>query len=71
MYRFLIALLIVVLTPQLALAGFDETINSLTAPIASLIGQIVFFKISLFGAKLPLVVLWLVVGIVVTGLFGC
>ncbi len=45
-------------------AGFDESINNITAPIATLIGQIVFFKITLFGAKLPLVVLWLVIGAV-------
>ena len=45
-------------------AGFDETINNATAPIAALIGQIVFFKIPVFGADLPVVVLWLVVGAV-------
>ena len=45
-------------------AGIDSTINDITAPIASLIGDIVFFKISIFGAQLPLVVLWLVIGAV-------
>ena len=45
-------------------AGIDEAINNATAPIASLIGTIVFFKIPVFGAQLPLVVLWLVVGAV-------
>ena len=47
-----------------AQAGIDEAINSATAPIATLIGQIVFFKIPVFGAQLPVVVLWLVVGAV-------
>ena len=47
-----------------AFAGIDSAINSVTAPVASLIGNIVFFKITLFGAKLPVVVLWLVVGAV-------
>ncbi len=47
-----------------AAAGVDETINAFTAPIAAVIGQIVFFKVPLFGAQLPLVVLWLVVGAV-------
>ncbi|WP_299946323.1 alanine/glycine:cation symporter family protein [uncultured Ruegeria sp.] len=47
-----------------AFAGIDDTINSITAPIAALVGQIVFFKIPVFGAQLPLVVLWLVVGAV-------
>ena len=47
-----------------AQAGIDEAINTATAPIATLIGQIVFFKIPIFGAQLPVVVLWLVVGAV-------
>jgi len=47
-----------------AQAGIDEAINAATAPIATLIGQIVFFKIPVFGAQLPVVVLWLVVGAV-------
>ncbi|MDC1287248.1 alanine:cation symporter family protein [Gammaproteobacteria bacterium] len=45
-------------------AGIDDAINSATAPIASFIGQVVFFKIPIFGAQLPVVVLWLVVGAV-------
>jgi AGCS family alanine or glycine:cation symporter len=47
-----------------AQAGIDDAINSATAPIATLIGQIVFFKIPVFGAQLPVVVLWLVIGAV-------
>ena len=47
-----------------AQAGIDDAINDATAPIATLIGQIVFFKIPIFGAQLPVVVLWLVVGAV-------
>lgn len=43
-------------------SGFDATINAITAPIAKIIGDIVFFKITVFGAGLPIVVLWLVVG---------
>jgi len=53
-----------ILTLPAAAAGVDETINSITAPIASVVGQIVFFKIPVFGAQLPLVVLWLVAGAV-------
>ena len=47
-----------------AMAGIDDTINEITKPIAKIVGQIVFFKIPLFGAELPLVVLWLVIGAV-------
>lgn len=56
------AIFAVLATP--AFAGIDDTINSITAPIASLVGQIVFFKVPVFGAQLPLVVLWLVIGAV-------
>ena len=45
-------------------AGIDDAINTATAPVAELIGRIVFFKIPVFGAQLPVVVLWLVVGAV-------
>ncbi len=64
MSRLLTALITVFLFSAPAQAGFDETINELTAPIASAIGSFVFFKIPLFGAELPLVVLWLVIGAV-------
>ena len=36
-----------------AQAGIDEAINAATAPIATFIGQVVFFKIPMFGAQLP------------------
>lgn len=59
----LAALFAIAASPSMA-QGIDETINSITAPIASIVGQIVFFKIPVFGAQLPLVVLWLVIGAV-------
>ena len=65
MKRILLGVLtLLIFTLPATAAGIDETINAATAPIASLIGQIVFFKIPVFGAQLPLVVLWLVVGAV-------
>ena len=45
-------------------ASIDSTSNEITKPLAALIGDIVFYKITLFGAQLPLVVLWLVIGAV-------
>ncbi len=44
--------------------GIDASINAFTAPIAALVGKIVFVKIPFFGAQLPIVVLWLVIGAV-------
>ena len=64
MQRLVLSLAVLLCSVVPAAAGFDESINELTAPIATLIGQIVFFKIPVFGAQLPLVVLWLVVGAV-------
>ena len=64
MNRLLLAIAAILFTTQASAAGIDETINELTAPIARGIGALVFFKIPIFGAELPLVVLWLVVGAV-------
>ena len=59
-----LAMAFIMAAPDAAFASFDEAINNATAPIASAIGAIVFFKIPVFGAQLPLVVLWLVIGAV-------
>ena len=64
MHRFILPLLLSLLFITSAHAGIDEAINNMTKPIAVLIGQIVFFKIPIFGAQLPVVVLWLVAGAV-------
>jgi len=62
MIRFLLLMLPFSLLVTPAFAGIDETINSITAPIAIWVGSVVFFKIPLLGAQLPLVVLWLIAG---------
>ncbi len=62
MHRYFVLLFLFMLPASAAIAGIDETINALTAPVAALVGEIVFFKVSFFGAQLPLVVLWLVLG---------
>ena len=64
MNRILIMIGLMLMFATNAHAGIDDAINSATAPIATLIGQIVFFKIPVFGAQLPVVVLWLVAGAV-------
>lgn len=61
----LLSIFLISLLPSYAMAvGIDETINAFTAPIAKVIGDIVFVKIPVFGAQLPIVVLWLVIGAV-------
>jgi AGCS family alanine or glycine:cation symporter len=64
MNRIIIALLATLALASQAQAGIDESINAFTAPIAHWVGTVVFFKISIAGAQLPLVVLWLVIGAV-------
>ena len=64
MKRIILGFITLLVMSGSAFAGIDEAINSATAPVAALIGQIVFFKIPIFGANLPVVVLWLVVGAV-------
>ncbi len=65
MIRIFHALIAVMLVSSPAYAaGIDETINQITAPIATAVGSLVFFSIPVAGANLPLVVLWLVAGAV-------
>ncbi|MFY0613623.1 MAG: alanine:cation symporter family protein [Hyphomicrobiaceae bacterium] len=64
MKRIVLALVALVMFSIPAAAGIDDAINTATKPIAEIIGQIVFFKIPIFGAQLPVVVLWLVIGAV-------
>ena len=58
------AALAFLLMPTVAFAGVDDAINAVTKPIAKAIGSFVFYKVPVFGAELPLVVLWLVIGAV-------
>ena len=42
--------------------GIDEVINTAVQPLTTVISAVIFFKVPLFGADFPLVVLWLVAG---------
>lgn len=42
-------------------SGLDGLINNYFAPVAALLSKVVFFSIPIFGAELPLIVLWLIV----------
>lgn len=56
------ALFFFLATASTAFAGnIDQKINTFFKPIADVIGSIVFFKIDLFGAQVPLVVVYLVI----------
>ena len=52
-------------------SGIDEWINTIIQPLSTLISNIIFFRVPLFDAELPLVVVWLVAGAVFfTGYLG-
>ncbi len=44
------------------MSGFDATVDAWVRPVADTLAGVVFFKLPLFGAQLPAVVLWLVAG---------
>ena len=53
---------LMLLMPQMAYAGIDDTINEWTQPVAKLITTIVFFRLPTPGFEMPFVVAWLVIG---------
>lgn len=52
------------LSPMAAMASIDATFNRLVTPVADWLSSVVFFSVPLMGAKVPLVVVWLVVAAV-------
>jgi alanine or glycine:cation symporter, AGCS family len=42
-------------------AGIDEVINRAVAPVSDAIVAVIFYSVPVFGADLPLIVLWLVI----------
>ncbi len=61
MKKLILLFILVCLSLTKAYAGIDESTNNATAPIAKWIR---LFNISLFGARCPIVVLWLVIGVI-------
>ena len=58
----LLAFVTVSLSSRSASARLDQEINELTAPLATWIKSVVFYKFQLLGADIPIVVLWLIAG---------
>ncbi|MEM7082972.1 MAG: alanine/glycine:cation symporter family protein [Pseudomonadota bacterium] len=44
--------------------GIDDFINRTVQPLTTFVSNVIFFNVSVFGAELPLVVVWLVAGAV-------
>lgn len=62
--HFLLSGLLLMLSPASALASIDQAINEAVAPATALISSIIFYSVTLGGAKVPLVVVWLLVAAV-------
>ena len=56
----LTAVLAVTLSPSASAKGIDATINAGMQPITDAVAGFIFFEVSVFGAQLPLIVLWLI-----------
>lgn len=56
-------LLTLITTQSIAFAGgIDDTINTILTPVANVLMSVVFFKVTVSGVGVPLVVAWLVIG---------
>jgi len=51
--------LLLMLSPARALASIDQAINEAVAPATAFISNIIFYSVAVGGAKVPLVVVWL------------
>ena len=55
-------LIIILFFNQIALQaqGIDETIDTALRPLADGLSRFIFFSVTIFGAEVPLIVMWLV-----------
>ncbi|MGB1666994.1 MAG: alanine/glycine:cation symporter family protein [Pseudohongiellaceae bacterium] len=54
------AILALVFSPSASANGIDATINAAMQPVTDAVAGFIFFEVSVFGAQLPLIVLWLI-----------
>ena len=74
MRKFLSSLLIVVTTINLTFSSYalqiDEKINEILNPVSLIVVSIVFFSVEIFeGVKVPLIVVWLIVALILYRIF--
>ena len=56
----LIRLIIVSLSLPISASGIDSSINSIVEPLAIFLSNFIFFEVTILGATVPLIVLWLI-----------
>ena len=54
------AILALVFSPSASANGIDATINAAMQPVTDAVAGFIFFEVSVLGAQLPLIVLWLI-----------
>ena len=50
-------------------AGFDAAINEALAPVSNVIVSTIFYTVPMFGADMPLIVLWLVIAAAIATIY--
>ena len=58
----LIKFIIVTFSLPISASGIDSSINSVVEPFAIFLSNFIFFEVSILGATVPLIVLWLICG---------
>ena len=67
----LISCIIAIVSSPLSASGIDASINATVQPITNLLSSFIFYEVEIFGASMPLIVLWLIgAAIFFTGYFN-
>ena len=56
----LIRLILISISLPISASGIDSSINSIVEPFAIFLSNFIFFEVSILGATVPLIVLWLI-----------
>ena len=56
----LIRLILIFISFPISASGIDSSINSIVEPFAIFLSNFIFFEVSILGATVPLIVLWLI-----------
>ena len=67
----LLSCVIAIVSSPLSASGIDASINAAVQPITNLLSSFIFYEVEIFGALMPLIVLWLIgAAIFFTGYFN-
>jgi AGCS family alanine or glycine:cation symporter len=67
----LLSCVIAIVSSPLSASGIDASINAAVQPITNLLSSFIFYEVEIFGASMPLIVLWLIgAAIFFTGYFN-